>query len=286
MFYAHAKINLHLHITGRAENGYHLLDSWVAFTDWSDAISITPSDKYELTITGEFSKNLGDDDNLITRAAHLLAAHFNIAPNVHITLDKSIPLGAGLGGGSADAACVLLALRDVWNLTASDDLLHSFASQLGSDISACLSKTPVIMRYTGNTLLPAPTSPTIYAILVNPNTPCPTPLVYKNYAASDAPFSSPVTFPEFTTSRDMCEFLKTHTRNDLTDAAIATNPDVARVLHALSNLNNAQLTRLSGSGSTCFALFETKDFANDAHDIIQKNNPDWWVRVTSIQEYK
>lgn len=287
MVIARAKINLHLHITGRAENGYHHLDSLVAFSDISDSISIIAANDYKLSLCGDFSDDLqihsSPDDNLVTRATNLLSAHFGQNPYVHITLDKTIPLGAGLGGGSADAAAVLLSLRDFWNLPASDSLLHSLASQMGSDIAACLHPHPIIMRDTGNVLLPAPKMPELHAILVNPKTPCPTPQVYKTYAASGAMFSDNITFPDtFKTVGDMCKFLNTYTRNDLTDAAISTNPDIKRVLDALHQTSDALLIRLSGSGSTCFAIFDTQSAAIAAQKQIQTKNPDWWVRVSIL----
>jgi 4-diphosphocytidyl-2-C-methyl-D-erythritol kinase len=284
---ARAKINLHLHITGRAENNYHLLDSLVAFTDIKDTIEITAADKYIFSVTGDFEKNLcassSAQDNLITRAALALSTHYHLSPNFHITLNKSIPLGAGLGGGSADAAATLKALCDFWNIPRDNTVLHTIAGNLGSDIAACLSDTPVIMRDTGNTLLPAPKMPQIFAVLVNPNTSCPTPLVYQTYAKLGADFSDPITFPEtFQSARALCNFLNSGTHNDLTEAAIAVNPDVATVLNALNTVDDCALARLSGSGSTCFALFESRLSAEKASEIIKINNPDWWVRVTSV----
>lgn len=281
---ARAKLNLHLHITGRADNGFHLLDSLVVFTNVTDLISIEESPNYALSVTGDFQDTLlsstDSADNLITRAALALANHYNIPPHIKITLTKSIPLGAGLGGGSADAAATLKALCAFWNITDATPVLHTIAARLASDIAACLSDTPVIMRDTGNTLRPAPHIPKCPILLVNPNTPCPTPQVYGAYKNLNEPFSNSIDFPDkFQAIRDLCDFLNTKTHNDLTKAAIATNPDVKRVLECLGQSGTPLLTRLSGSGSTCYSIHEDEQAAIEAGNIIRKQNPDWWVRV-------
>ena len=287
---APAKINLHLHITGRAENGYHYLDSLIAFTNISDHIHISENSAYDLRIQGDpdikstLTANCPEDQNLITRAAQLLAAQSGRAPNALIHLEKHIPLGGGLGGGSSDAASVLQGLNRLWGLNLSLTDLHAIASQMGSDIAACLNAPgSVIMRDTGNTLCPSPKIPELYSVLVNPRTPCPTPLVYKTYAAMQHPFSTPILFPDFfADSLSVCSFLRTHTRNDLTDAAIRVNPDISRVLKALNSLPDQLLTRLSGSGSTCYAIFTTKDQAIKNQEFLLQHHPDWWIKTTQI----
>ncbi len=268
-------------MTGRRDDGYHNLDSLVVFTDLYDVLKIEDAPSYHLTINN--SEDCSVENNLVTQATHLIAEHFKIQPRLLIDLTKNIPLGAGLGGGSADAAAILLMLNDYWNLQASPALLEKFASALGSDIVACLKQKPVIMRETGNILCPAPQFPTLYGILVHPRTPCATPWVYKTYAISNSKFSTIVKFPEnFKTSQEFCDFLKSETRNDLTAAAIAINPDVDLVLSALNNLDDTLLTRMSGSGSTCFAIFATKEKAIQHSQTIQKNNPEWWVKPVTI----
>jgi 4-diphosphocytidyl-2-C-methyl-D-erythritol kinase len=288
---ARAKINLHLHITGRRNDGFHLLDSLVAFTNLCDHLRVTTEPSYHLRIDGQpaFKTTLLNDcpmdDNLITRATRLLSDHFTIPPHVGIDLTKSIPLGAGLGGGSADAAATLKMLCTFWNLKASDNLLVSLASQMGSDIVACLNDAPVIMRDTGSIIFPAPKFPMLYGLLVNPNTPCPTPAVYKYVRETQKTFSKDSIFPaQFVTGHDLCTFLNTHTHNDLTDAAIAVNPDVRYVLNALEKMPDCQLARLSGSGSTCFGIFENEDISNKARDSLQKDHPEWWVKTVRINE--
>lgn len=286
LYVARAKINLHLHITGRRDDGYHYLDSLVAFTDLHDTISVSPAASYQLHITGtgqSFLSGCDIEDNLVTKAARLFAKQFHVAPNVLITLDKHIPSGGGLGGGSADAAATLIALRDFWNIPATNRDLHHIASQIGSDIVACLHPEPVIMCGTGNDILSAPRFPILYAVLAGPRSPCPTPLVYKAYAHSGVPFSEPAAFPDFFDSAfSFCTFLKTCTRNDLTQASIAVNPDVAGVIAELETLSDALLVRLSGSGSTCFALFETEDKARLHATQINKNRPDVWAVAVKI----
>ncbi len=279
--FASAKINLHLHITGRADDGYHHLDSLVAFTGLKDEITIRPSDKFALHISGK-AIDCSAQDNLISRATHSLASQFKVAPNINVNLVKNIPLAAGLGGGSADAATTLLLLKEFWNIT-SNTAVKDIAASLGSDIVACLYGKPVIMRETGNNILPAPKLPKLYVLLVNPNVACPTPHVYKNYAAATHQFSNDIVFPaSFDTAKSLCAFLSVNTTNDLTDAAIEVAPEIQTVLTELEALQNCLLTRLSGSGATCFALFDTVDATNECAAIIKKNHPQWWVMPTTI----
>lgn len=283
---ANAKINLHLHITGRAENGYHLLDSLVAFTSLSDDISIAPSDRFKLNISGSttLSSVCSEQDNLISRVTHLLAHHLGIAPHVDIRLLKNIPLAGGLGGGSADAAATLLLLKDIWHIK-SNDVLEKIAASLGSDIVACLYNDPVIMRDTGNKILTAPKMPPLHGILVNPNVQSPTPEVYKAYAQSKHPFSDNIVFPEqFHSAGELCAFLKADTRNDLTDAAITIAPEIGIVLNALDQIPNKLLSRLSGSGATCFALFENAGDAQSGYEVIKKAHPDFWAKTVTINQ--
>lgn len=279
--HAPAKINLHLHITGRRDDGYHLLDSLVAFTNLYDTIEIREASQFELNINN--APHCPIEDNLVTRAVNLLCNHFKIEPHTHIDLTKAIPMGAGLGGGSADAAATLLALRDFWKLDAPDTLLQKFASQLGSDIVACLQNKPIMMRDTGNTLLPAPTFPTLHAVLVTPQTPCPTPLVYKAYQNLGHQFSQNIIFPDtFDSAQSFCDFLNTQTQNDLTASAITINPDVKTVLHELENRDDGLLTRLSGSGSSCFTIFKDETTSTKQSQMIQEKHPEWMVKAIRI----
>lgn len=280
---ARAKINLHLHITGRREDGYHLLDSLVARLSLADKLKISAATSYQFSSI-RLSCDCSTEDNLVTRAMRLVTSHTATVPHIKIELEKNIPSGAGLGGGSTDAATTLLALNEFWNLNLSIEKLHDFAAQLGSDIAACLPERPVIMRDTGNTLLPAPKMPELYGVLVAPPTPCPTPLVYKTYAASGKSFSSPVSFPDkFYTSKDCCDFLKKHTHNDLTEAAIEVNPDVGNVLNRLEECNDPLLVRMSGSGSSCYALFNDEDTAIKQSYAIGKTNPDWFIKAIRVE---
>jgi 4-diphosphocytidyl-2-C-methyl-D-erythritol kinase len=278
---ARAKINLHLHITGRRINGYHCLDSLVAFTDLCDELIITDCSDFQLKTN--VALDCPASDNLVTRATNIIANYFDLYPHVCIDLMKSIPAGAGLGGGSADAAATLLALRDYWNLNASDDLLKKLAAQLGSDIAACLSYAPVIMRDTGNTLYVAPKLPTLYSVLIVPTTSCPTQSVYKTYAEQNLPFSSEVEFPsEFIDVHSLCDFLRKHTHNDLTAAAIAVNPTVGDVLNTLQSSPDSLLVRLSGSGSGCYSVFENMDMAIKQASALKENHPEWYVKPIVI----
>lgn len=285
-----AKINLHLHITGRKDNGYHALDSLVAFADFSDKIHLAESSTYELHVKGDpvitqkLATDCPIDQNIVTRAVSLLAAQQKIPPRGLVTLEKYIPPGTGLGGGSSNAATVLLGLPTLWNKNISYNDLRDIASQLGSDISCCLTApTPVIIRDTGNILYPAPQLPTLPTLLVIPPSPCETPAVYKTYAAAPHRFSESIDFPDhFPDATSLCHFLNTQTRNDLTKAAITVNPDLTHVLQALESLPDPLLVRLSGSGSACYAIFATDTHLQDHKERLLKLYPGWKVIACKI----
>lgn len=282
---APAKINLHLHITGRAENGFHLLDSLVAFTDIADEIVFQPANIFKLQIEGNnhLAEECKEQDNLVSKAIHLYEELYHPPSSVLVTLKKNIPVGAGLGGGSADAATTLKALRILWETPLTEGELTNLAMQLGSDVTACLSNSPCIMRGIGHEIHPAPQFPELYAVLAKPPTSCNTQSVYKTYAQSQKSFSDHSVFPEkFSSSEALCTFLNQSTRNDLTEAAIAVNSDVKEVLTSLEKITSSMLVRLSGSGSTCFALFENYKEAQDQALHLSKNHPSWWIKATKI----
>jgi 4-diphosphocytidyl-2-C-methyl-D-erythritol kinase len=271
-----AKLNLHLHVTGLLDNGYHLLDSLTVFVDLTDTLTLTPSADFMVTVS---PSDIVLDDNLVTRAAHLLAQKFHIRPHGHIHLQKNIPLGAGLGGGSGNAASTLKLLAEYWGIKAHWDDLVSVASVLGSDIVACLHQKPLIMRGTGNEIVSPPHLPKLYGVLVNPLTLCPTPQVYKTYDTMPPSYHPPVEFPhKFETIQSLCEFLSAHTYNDLTDAACHINPMVRDILTTLQHHNLCLLSRMTGSGSTCFALCADKLSAENLVRDLKKTHQKWWVR--------
>lgn len=276
---ANAKLNFYLHIQGKRDDGYHLLESLVAFTSFGDQLAVEADNLLSLVVEGEFAKEAGSDDNLVLRAARALQKTCKITQGARITLTKNIPVGAGLGGGSADAAATLKLLGKFWAVIPSHDQLHQIAVSLGADVPMCLANQPLIARGIGDeiTLLKEPL-PELYAVLVYPRVHLSTPDVYKRYQHErDIPPS--VVMPAKTDL--FLDSLKS-TRNQLQRAAISLSPEVAEVLLALEGYPQAKLVRMCGSGSSCFALCDNADSTVSLLKDMRKRYPDWWIEATTF----
>ena len=276
-----AKVNLSLHITGKRADGYHLLDSLVAFTDIADKITVEESEEFSFSLTGPCAGILQNEpDNLCITAAQKLAQEAGRELNVSITLEKNIPMGAGLGGGSADAAATLKALADIWNLSLPKSDLERIAASLGADVPACLRSHSVHMTGIGEQLKDITLPKNIPAILIHPGTLCPTKEVYQNFSGR---FSSPDNLPDkgFQETETLIDYLSAQT-NDLTQAAIAVVPDIITVLDRLNEQPQIKLARMSGSGSACFGIFKNENAALKAAQSISVSCPDWWIKTCRI----
>jgi len=263
--FAPAKVNLYLHVTGKRPDGYHTLDSLAVFPAVGDWVTASPGPKMSLTIDGPFGGALqADSENLILRAARALGGGQGAA----LGLDKHLPIASGIGGGSADAAAALLALRKLWGLATP---LHEIALSLGADVPVCLGSRPARMSGIGEILLPAPKLPPFGMVLVNPGIAVPTPAIFR---ARTGAFSPPATLPEtWDNAAAMAADLAALT-NDLQTPAITIAPIIADVLAALKTLPGCLLARMSGSGATCFGIFATPDQA--ATQAQSLNQPGWW----------
>lgn len=280
MLRAPAKLNLFLHILGKREDGYHAIESLVVFTEFADTLRIDPADALAFDVDGEFAAFSGDtQDNLVLKAARTLQAKANVTQGAKLTLTKNIPVGAGLGGGSADAAAALRGLNRFWNANLTQRELKEIASTLGADVAMCLDSTPAIARGIGDELTPLLTSlPKLHVLLVHPRTPLLTKDVYGAFelgavkAAWDVPQAGKDFLPALS-----------KTRNDLQRAAIQVNSLVAEVLLTLETLQpQADFVRMTGSGACCFALYRDATQAKSAAKQLQNAHPEWWVKVTSI----
>ncbi len=276
-----AKINLTLHITGKRDDGFHLLDSLVTFTDFGDELTFTPQNGFRFTVSGPFATAFapqdvlvdGNSGNLIVRAAHKLAAATGHPLDVAIHLTKNLPLGSGIGGGSSNAATTLAGLAALWGLD-NTPLLTTLARELGSDVPVCLPPHHAVqMQGVGDVLVPlAAKLPRLHLLLANPNIPCPTPAVYRGMAMND--YATPMVLPVFKTTHDFVDFLIQKTRNDMTGAATRIVPQIADVLKALNHTEGCLLARMSGSGSTCFGIFADGDSAHAAATQLRARHPD------------
>ena len=277
---APAKLNLYLHVTGRRADGYHELDSLVTFTALGDTLEIAPAESLRLSVTGPFAGALDAGDNLAARAATALAEKLGRPADVRITLDKRIPVAAGLGGGSADAAAVLRGLARLWRLGAehAGDLRET-ALGLGADVPVCLDSRAANMAGMGEALSAPPRLPPCGVLLVNPGVPVPTGPVF---AARRGPFSAASRIDEAPHDAAALAALLRSRRNDLEQPALAQVPEIGRVLARLAAAPGCLLARMSGSGGTCFGLFEDEAAAAGTADAIARDDPAWWVQPTRL----
>ena len=276
--FAPAKVNLTLHVTGRRADGFHLLDTLVVFSaDVGDRIGIVPGGELRLDVTGPWAQGVpAGDDNIVMRAARRLRALRSVSRGATITLEKHLPHSAGLGGGSSDAAAVLQSLAGLWGVT---PLTGDEAVALGADLPMCLAATSLRARGIGDTLQPVALPP-LYAVLTNPNEGVPTGAVFDALAhRENQPMPDPM--PDFESSDAFRTWLK-YQRNDLEPAARGIAGGVSAALAALDGLTGCQLARMSGSGSTCFGLFNDPIAACDAARFMQRTHRDWWVRDTRL----
>ena len=276
---APAKVNLFLHVVGKTDNGYHNLQSLIAFGDDGDTITITPSAEFRFSFDSTTEHLPTDENNLVICAAKLLASALGKDLNCHIHLTKNIPIGAGLGGGSSDAAATIKGLLEFWKTEIDSETLNTLLLSLGADVPSCYQAIACYFEGVGEIITPLNNFPTINALLVYPNAHSSTQDVFKQYQRN---FSTPITLPtDFHDDKALIDFLKTQ-ENDLSPAAIKNIPDIQKVLNALADTDDCQIARMTGSGSACFALFKTAKQARDAKHIIQKQFPDYWVKNTSL----
>jgi 4-diphosphocytidyl-2-C-methyl-D-erythritol kinase len=277
---AYAQINLYLHVIAKRANGYHELDSLIAFAGTGDRVTIKPCPDIRFLVTGPRAEDIPhSDDNLVLKAARLLATHANISTGAAITLEKNLPATSGIGGGSADAAATLIGLAQHWNLSTTTSELCALGLPLGADIPICVHGQAALVSGIGEIIKPAPTLPTAWLVLANPNVPVSTPSVF---AARTGDFSEPAPLAKTPKdTRDFAAALKER-RNDLTDGAISVAPVIKETLNALAQCPDALLARLSGSGATCFALFADEQQAQTSANSLGNDHPDWWIEAAPL----
>jgi 4-diphosphocytidyl-2-C-methyl-D-erythritol kinase len=278
---APAKVNLYLHVVGRRADGYHLLDSLVAFAELGDAVTAAPSDTLRLTVEGPFAAALKDEpDNLALRAARKLAASAGIARGAAITLAKNLPVASGIGGGSADAAATSRALCRLWNVAPGSVALDAIAQELGADVPVCLDGRASFIGGIGEQREEAPPLPPAGLLLVNPRIPLATRDVF---AKRHGDFSQAARFKARPRdAADLAELLRAR-RNDLITAAAELVPAIPEVLDAIAATPGCLLNRMSGSGATCFGLYPTEDIARRAASWLSERRPAWWVAPTRLR---
>lgn len=284
--FAPAKINLTLHVTGRREDGYHLLDSLVAFADVGDTlllrnISATAEHgaKGTFSVVGLESAGVPEDEsNLVRRAIDMMVS--DVAPWVQ--LEKNLPAASGIGGGSSDAAAAIRGFAQAWQTNTDNDgatqTLRDLGQKLGADVPMCIDPRPWRAEGIGTELTPVEL-PQMDAILVNPRIEVPTAQVFDALQDKQGePMKWP---PQVRSVAELCRWLHT-TRNDLEAPAKQVAPAINHVLERLEALPGVLIARMSGSGATCFAIFESSKHADEAAQIMQWHEPDWWVRSVKL----
>jgi 4-diphosphocytidyl-2-C-methyl-D-erythritol kinase len=265
---AYAKLNLALHVRGREPDGYHRIETAFAFAEDGDGLSVEQGDGLGLRVAGPFASSLAGEDNIVLAAARALRDRGAVAKGAALTLDKRLPVASGIGGGSADAAAALRLLNRWWGLGLPDGALAEVAAGLGADVPACLYSRTARGEGRGDRLQFAD-----YGLggapllLVNPGLKLSTRAVFERWSGLDGgPLGDPFSG-----------------LNDLEAPAMSLVPEIREVLEALTSPGTASLVRMSGSGATCFALFETVQDRDDADRRVGAGHPGWWRLASRLR---
>lgn len=281
---APAKINLFLHVTRKRPDGFHDLQSLVAFADVGDVLTLERAPELSLSIDGPFAQGLAAEaDNLVLRAARALAERNPAVAAAHIRLTKNLPVASGIGGGSADAAAALRGIRALYDGSIAEQELLAIAASLGSDIPVCVASQTAWMEGRGEIVTLLPPLPPTHIVLVNPGVSVATADVFRGLTigAGEAALAPPAAFASLDA---LVRYLKT-TRNDLEAPARAIAPVVGSVLDAYAE-QGAVFSRMSGSGATCFGFFESAAKAQSAAAAIAKAKPRWWSRAGRLADVR
>jgi 4-diphosphocytidyl-2-C-methyl-D-erythritol kinase len=277
---AAAKINLDLHVTGRRGDGYHELDSLTAFAAFGDRVALHEHDRLELELCGPFAGALAaEPDNLVLRAARRLAAIAGCPATVRITLEKRLPVAAGLGGGSADAAAVLRGLNRLWRLGMAPADLAALAAGLGADVPVCLAGRTARMQGVGEQVEPWDGLPPLAVLLVNPSLPLATAAVFGALEAIGERVER--AWPPPRHADAFVAWLRAGD-NHLEAPAMRLLPQICDVLTGLAEQEGCTLARMSGSGATCFGLFASAAARDAAAAALGRAQPGWWLAATTI----
>jgi len=275
---APAKLNLFLHVGEKRADGFHALESLAVFVEEMDILVIERADELSLTVVGPFADALKEEsDNLVLRAARALDATRGAA----ITLEKNLPVKAGIGGGSADAGAALRGLNAFWRLERDQGELREIAATIGSDVPACLLSQPVWIAGRGEIVQGVGTIPSFELVLVNPNIPLTTASVFARLNVRTGIGAMCPPGSEIASIWDLVNYLA-DSGNDLEGPASSMAPSIDEVLEALAHEPGCVLAQMSGSGATCFGIFQEGPWARGATERIVQDHPKWWVRGTRI----
>lgn len=266
---AYAKINLALHVRSREPDGYHDIETVFAFTEDGDELNVAPGEGIALAVEGPFAADLGPaEDNLVLKAARMLRERYDVGRGAVLRLDKRLPVASGIGGGSADAAAALRLLARWWDLPADEAALLAIGRALGADVPACILSRAARGEGRGDRLVPLDNGLAgTPVLLVNPRVPVSTAAAFAGWDGVDrGPLSSAI-----------------EGRNDLEPSARAIAPAIGEVLARLKQMKGTRLVRMSGSGATCFALFDGEAERDAAAVAVRTSNPGWWSLASRLR---
>jgi len=283
---APAKVNLTLRVIGRRTDGYHDIESLVVFAALGDELAFTPGRILKLSVRGPTARAAGGlADNLVLKAARALAERVEGLKTGGFALAKRLPVAAGLGGGSSDAAAALRLLARANRIALGDPRLHEAARATGADVPVCLDPRPRVMRGIGEILSAPLELPRLPAVLVNPGVAVPTKDVFADLRLApraEAAASLPALDRAEDWSRAELMAALSAGRNDLEASAVALQPVIAKVVAAIRRTPGCEFARMSGSGATCFGLYASSRAAVAAARVLRSKHPGWWVRATAL----
>jgi 4-diphosphocytidyl-2-C-methyl-D-erythritol kinase len=286
--HAPAKINLFLHLTGRRDDGYHLIESLFVFTQHGDLLRFHEADQLIFDTVGPFSADLSAanmDDNLVVRAAKAISAYANVECHARIVLEKNLPVASGIGGGSADAAAALVGLNQFWELGLREHDLHLIGQELGADVPACISSKPSFVTGIGECLSSVTLPENAGIVIVNPLKPVSTAEIFNKFSDFRSlnglpPFERPIS--NMNKVIEDWDALNHLTTNSLQGVAELLCPDIDEMVSFLNHNSQAKIVRMSGSGASVFSLYHDKLAAQAAARHVQERAPDWWVMADEI----
>ncbi|MDX1949418.1 MAG: 4-(cytidine 5'-diphospho)-2-C-methyl-D-erythritol kinase [Rickettsiales bacterium] len=281
-FKTYAKINLFLHILGKREDNYHLLESIFYFTNCYDEISFEPSNANELEVNGRFAFKLENlkNSNLILKIYELLQKNFpQKLPNLKFTLTKNLPVSAGIGGGSANAAGVLREVNKFFELNLDNNSLQKIGLEIGADVPACVFSKPCFVEGIGEKISEIKNFTELNILLINPLIEVATKDIF---AMGFDKFSKPISIEktDFSNSNNLIKFLQ-NTKNDLENNAVKICPEINQIIGFLQGLEGVLIARMSGSGATCFVIFDNQENLFSAYKEVEKNFPSYWAAFSS-----
>lgn len=277
-FHCPAKINLFLKVIGKKDN-YHQLESLFAFLNIFDVLEVEKSKKFKLEISGEFAHLINLENNLFTQILDFFSKEFSITKNLHIKIEKNIPVGAGLGGGSSNAAYFMMALNEIFNLDLSKKDLQKLSQNFGSDIAFFFEKKASIIKGAGEIIENFSEFKKFPILLINPKIHLATKDVFKNF---DGNFSAEI--PNFELQKmDIFELIKNFP-NDLEKPAIELLPIIKEILDELKN-SGAKIAKMSGSGASCFGIFEDENKLGIAKEFLNKKFPGFFIEQMMVMDF-